>query len=441
MSTHEALPVPPLRVPRWALAGPALVAGLSVLIAVAGVLLAALSGLDLLWSIAIVLPAVGVPAAIGVVIARRRPGNRLAWVLAVDALLLALASLAEPYAEYALVENPGSLPGGSGALLWSEACWPTLFVGAAALGFLFPDGHLPGPRWRPVALTAAASAVLVVLLELFRADPFPARFGADPPLASLPDAVEAAMLPATILFAAGLVASAGAAGTRLRRARGIERLQLLWLAYGALLLPIAIGFCFLWGALGGTEDGGVLIVVLVAATAPPLAAGIAIVRHGLLDIELVLSRTLLYAMLTAVLAAICIAVVVTLNAVLSSQGLAGVAAALVAAMAVVPLRQPLQRRIDRLVYGDRSDPYAALARLGRRLKDAPTTSEVLPAIVATVREALKLPPIRRRRAAARCAAPFSPQQQPGPRYASQSGIPSPTAARPWRGCSSARGRG
>jgi signal transduction histidine kinase len=380
----------PTSVARRAVAGPLLVAGLSAGVMSLAFVLGGLSDLDLTVPLAIGLPAVLVPAAVGGFIGIRRPGNRVAWVLVLDALVIALALLAHTWAEYALIASPGALPGGRWALLWDQVLWPSFFAGPAALAFVFPDGRLPSPRWRPVAIAAAAAFCLTLALGV-GTEELPARFGVERPLPALPSAFDALRGVGALAVLASLVAAAAAVAVRLRRARGVERLQLLWLAYGALLLPIAIVVCLVAGAIaGGAEDElPVLAATLAAATALPLGAGIALLRHRLFDIELVLSRTLRYATLTAILAGLCIAIVVGLDAFLHARGVASAVAAIAAALAIQPLRGPLQRRVDRLVYGDRSDPYAALARLGRRLQDAPATTEVLPAIVGSVDEALR----------------------------------------------------
>lgn len=388
MDTSHAIPVRAGSATRAPLA--ATVAMAAVAMAVLGVagVLGYLAHLDM-WSFVVAVPAVATPAGVAVLIAVRRPGNRVAAVLAADALMLSLALVGYPYAHYALIAEPGALPGGGVAALWDAAAWPLFFAGAVALALVFPDGRLPGPRWRPVA-AAIAGVFLLSLATQVGFQPVPAEYGVARPFPTLPDVIEPLRSATALALVPSLAAAAVAVAVRLRRAEGVERLQLLWLAWAALLLPIAIGWCFLQAALGGTEEVGVFVAVLVAAVAPPAAVGVALVRHRLFDIELVLSRTLLYSALTAILAAMCLGIVLLMDALLNRRGVSGVVAAVAAALAIQPVRSRLQRRVDRWVYGDRSDPYAALVRLGRRLQDVPAGAEVLPAIIDSVTDALRL---------------------------------------------------
>lgn len=117
-----------------------------------GGVLALLSGHQA-WLMPALAPVVLVPAFVGALIVWRRPANTIGWVLLADAVVLAVDFATEPYARYALLTSPGSLPGGRWALLWDAADWPTLFAGVAALALLFPEGRrLPGRRWSVVAV-------------------------------------------------------------------------------------------------------------------------------------------------------------------------------------------------------------------------------------------------------------------------------------------------
>jgi signal transduction histidine kinase len=125
----------------------------------------------------------------------------------------------------------------------------------------------------------------------------------------------------------------------------------------------------------------------------PLAIGIAILRYRLWDIDIIINRTLVYGALTAIVAGLYVLVVGALGALVQSRGnllISLIATGLVAAL-FQPLRDYLQRAVNRLLYGDRDDPYAVLSRLGKRLETALAPDAVLPTIVETVKEALKLP--------------------------------------------------
>ncbi len=165
-----------------------------------------------------------------------------------------------------------------------------------------------------------------------------------------------------VCSAAAAVASAF---VRLRRARGTEREQVRWFAFGAALALIVTMVQML------VPMNDVLgRIVWCGTLALPAAIGIAILRHRLFDIDLLISRTLLWGLLTAFVVGIYVVVVGVIGARL--DGVSGAVPSLVAtglvALLFQPLRARLQRVVDRFVYGERDDPYAAVARLGRRLE-------------------------------------------------------------------------
>jgi two-component system NarL family sensor kinase len=337
---------------------------------------------------------VSTAAAVALVIGLRRPGNRIGLVLALEALAMALAGFTEAYGVYALLAEPGSLPGGRIAVLWSDASWPLLFAGITALGFVFPDGHLPTPRWRPMVAIAVGSFAGTTLLSLFSSEPFEAPFTDVPrPLPDLPAVLSSLQAVMLLGLLTSLVAAAVAVVTRYRRSSGVERLQILWLAYAAWLLPAALLVCLADWAFGdglGAVTFGFLIAAVIAI---PLAVGVAILRYRLYEIDRVINRTLVYGALTACVGAVYLLLVLTFGAVAGGGRSLTVSlvATAVAAAAAQPLRSVLQRRVNRLMYGDRDDPYLGLSRLADRLHASTDTAATLTTIAATTREALRLP--------------------------------------------------
>ena len=122
--------------------------------------------------------AVLLSAAVGLLIVLGRPRNLIGWVLLASALALGCAFLAEPYARYALLTDPGSLPAARWAVLWDKIDWPTMFAGMAALGFLFPSRHLLPGRWRKVAIGALVSFVGLMVAVAFEPQYFSGDFAA-----------------------------------------------------------------------------------------------------------------------------------------------------------------------------------------------------------------------------------------------------------------------
>jgi signal transduction histidine kinase len=305
------------------------------------------SGSGAWWLYPFLLAAICTPAAVGALILARRPTNSIGWILVVGALSLVAVLAAEPYAWVALEAHPGSLPGGSWAALVSSL-WPVFFAWPLAITFVFPDGRLPSRRWRPYATFAVGSMTLLVVLLVMSeklespfedvANPFPARW---------PDALGFLRGPAWLGVFASLFFGAAAVRTRYRRSTGIERLQMLWLAYAALLVPLGV-VCFLvWGFVLGEPGDAVLAVLLATQAAVALAVGVAVTRYRLYEIDRLINRTLVYSAVTASLALL-YAAVSLLAGVAVGRGSTWVAAltAVLVACAFRPLRRRAQAAVD-----------------------------------------------------------------------------------------------
>jgi len=300
-----------------------------------------------LWLYPFLVAAVSAPAAVGALIAGRRPHNPIGWILVVGALSLAAVLAASPYAWVALDAHPGSLPGGSWAALVSSL-WPAFFAWPLAIAFVFPDGRLPSSRWRPYALFAAGSMALLVLM-LVLADQLEPPFSKVPnpfPL-RLPDALGFLRSLAWLSVFASLFVGAAAARTRYKRSEGSERLQLLWLAYTALLIPLGV-VCFLfWGLVFGEPGDAVVGFLLGMEAAVAIAVGVAVTRYRLYEVDRLINRTLVYAVVTASLGLV-YAVVSLLAGVAVGRGSTWVTALAVLAVAVAfgPLRSRAQAAVD-----------------------------------------------------------------------------------------------
>jgi len=323
-----------------------------LLLLVSGGLLDALSGhgegpvYAVAWS-AIALVSTG----FGLLVATRRRGHPIGWLLLANGAVLAAMGFGTGYAEYAVLGHPGSLPGGSWAILLSDRAWPLLFASVTAIGWVFPDGRLPSPRWRPWALGAGLSYAVVTVCTLLADEPYSAPFTdvTTRPLPQLPDAVTGVPLAIAALGAIGaLVGAVVAVRVRLQRSSGIERRQLQWLAYAAALIPGTIAACLLEIAVTG-DDGPVTTAgTVLALTAVPAAVGIAILRYRLYEIDRLINRTLVYVALSAALAAVFAAISLGVGvAVGSGSTLATAAATLAIALLFGPLRARVQLLVDR----------------------------------------------------------------------------------------------
>jgi signal transduction histidine kinase len=329
-------------------------------------------------------------ALVGGLIGARRPGNSLGWVLSGIGLGGALNGAGFAYARWAYASSaPGVLPT---LLIADAAFW---LSGGLALGFvplLFPEGRVASRRWRPVARMAGVALAVVVMASLLHAgvveDEFPRIVNPHGVVAVEPMGLLAVLTLLTVAIASsvGLV-------VRARRSRGEQRQQMKWLALGVVILitgvvvdQVIVPGLFGGGSLGELFQAGLVLVI-------PTAVGIAILRHGLLDIDVVLSRTLTYGVLTAILLAAYVLVVSLLSSPLEPGRpvAASVAATAVVAVAFAPLRQRIQDAVDRALFGQRSDPYAVVSRLGESLRSTGTPEAILPAVVETVAQALRLP--------------------------------------------------
>ncbi len=295
---------------------------------------------------------------------------------------------------YTLGGQGRSLPGGALSLWAAGWLWEVQIGILVVVILLFPDGRLMSRRWRVVlgaaVLSVAADVVKVATAPgpLFHTGSVGFR-AVDNPLgvraaSGFLGALSAIGLP---IFLGSLVASLVALVLRFRRSRGEQRLQMKWFTYAGALLVVE-----LVTELAGHSSGS-LFLAPVAVGLLSGAIALAILKYRLYDIDLIINRTLVYAMLSLGVAALYVAVAAGLASVLQRRVELKVSLVAAAVVAVVfaPLRQRLQRGVDRLMYGRRDDPYGVISTLGRRLEETPVPEAVLPGVVATVADALRLP--------------------------------------------------
>jgi signal transduction histidine kinase len=338
-------------------------------------------------------------AGLGGLVASRQPRNVIGWLFLGTALMLSLNALSTGGTAYESLAGVNRLPW-TDLLLWcTRWAWiPGIVLPGVVLMF-FPDGRLPSRRWIPLVwLTALGLAGTIVAIGLHSGPieawdiPGPNPFGI-PGAASV---LEVVLNVSGALLGVCMVGALLALGLRFRRARGIERAQIKWVLYAAGVLTVAFGLAWspataVLGAAAAEEFGIVLSSLLILGIAA--AVSVAILRHRLYDIDLVINRTLVYGALTVAVASLYVLVVGGLGLLLQARGslalsLLGVG---LVAFAAQPVRERLQRAVNRLMYGERDDPYAVLARLGQRLDASLTPEAVLPTIVETVAQALRLP--------------------------------------------------
>ena len=300
-------------------------------------------------------------ALVGALIVNSRPGHPIGWMFCVAALSFGVGFFSRQYAIQALVVVPGTLPFGY-AMAWF-GFWvdmPGIAVVALFLPLLFPDGHLPSARWRPAAYFATGGVVVAVAVAMIAPATYASAgypsirnpIGLDQYRAAF-DVVDSIMQPLLLVL---VVIGALALFDRVRHANADERQQLKWFGYaGALVLAT-----FLIEAAARALPSVASLrlasdaVALLALTALPAAVGIAILRYGLYDIDLIINRTLVYVLLTGVLAGVytgAVALFQRLFVAMSGQGsdLAIVMTLFVVATVFTPVKNTLQEHVDRRI--------------------------------------------------------------------------------------------
>ena len=355
------------------------IAGLYVLGGVAAVWLDRLSGYQGDYFFAVILLAF---PAVGFVVLQKRPRNTLGWLMLAMGVPAAIPF--QDYAEYALVKG---LPGGTVGLALSEPTWVPFIGISGFLLLLFPDGHLPTPRWRWFGWMCGIGLVVLGLVVLFGSGTF-GDIGhpeIQNPWGWHPlDALGGWIYVTTIFAPLVVVGGAVAVFRRLRRATDpVERQQLRWLAWAAVLIAGGYVFAFIPELVFGSEQSNWNDIFSTLAVASfiliPITIGVAILRYRLYDIDVVIRKTVVFAVLAGFIAIVYVAIVAGISVVVGnlSSTVASAIAAAVVALAVQPVRGWARRAADRIVYGQRATPYEVLTSFGENLAETYAADDVL----------------------------------------------------------------
>ncbi|HEX6399951.1 MAG TPA: histidine kinase [Actinomycetota bacterium] len=382
--------------------------GLTLVLLVAAFVLGTLNGAEvsaeeLIFS-AIPILAVGTSSTVGALVASRQPANPIGWLFLVFPAGLLVGILAEEYSIYTFRTDPGGLPAGEW-VAWVGRWTPISTVVLPLILLLFPTGTPPSQRWRwvPIVLLTGAGAAAIALAL----DPRQVTYGVDKGFRVRVDnpigieALEPVVGP--LLEVAGPITLLAALACfvamilRFRGARGDERQQLRWLAFvGSIAVGLVI-LLFVLDVLGGRfgeatiEIGNILwpILVFTLAVGIPVACGIAILKFHLYDLDVVIKKTVVFAVLAGAVALVYVIVVIVLGtAVTGDAGVSGTFFAAVALLSLVlqPLRSWARRLADRLVYGRRATPYEVLSRFTERLGDVSSADDVAPRMAQLITE-------------------------------------------------------
>lgn len=307
-------------------------------------------------------------AGVGGMLAARRPRHPVGWLLLGVGVALAGSILLELYAKHGLVVQPGSLPG---ARYLVGFVYTGSFVWLSCAGFvllLTPTGSLPSPRLRWWARLAAAAPAVTALGFLVQPDPLAPDYLGNPlAVPALARVLIAPGVAGIVIVFASLFVGAGSLVWRFRRARGVERQQLRWLAVAAALASVLLLFAIVAVFLG--RDDVVLTCGTLCVALLPLATGAAIRRYRLYDLDRIISRTLAYGLLTVLLGGGYAVVVLGFGQLLNVDSPLLIAAATLAvAAAFQPARRRIQQRVDRRFNRRRYDATKAIEAFSLRLR-------------------------------------------------------------------------
>jgi len=333
---------------------------------------------------------------VGAIVLSRRPRTNLGWLMLAMGVPYALPL--DAYANYALAHDI-ALPGAGALLGIMEASWVPFIGISGFLLLLFPDGHLPSPRWRWFAWTCGIGLVTLALLIIF--SPGPLEDMGHPEIqnplgTSLVGALGDWIFAFVIFAPLTVVGGAVAIIRRVRRERDpVQRQQLRWLAWAAGLIAFLYVIAFLpqlaFGAGGSSWENVFGSVAACSFVLIPITIGIAVLRYRLYDIDVVIRKTVVVAVLAAFIALVYMALVAGIGIFVGTRSHdIGVAAAAIAAALVAVAFQPVsrwaRRFADRLVYGKRATPYEVLTTFGSNLADTYAAEDVLARIARVLSE-------------------------------------------------------
>ncbi len=359
-------------------------------------------------------------ALLGGLVLSRRPRHPIAWILTGLGLVSGVESLDLGILVYLSTNAPGRLIPAPAVVHW-VAQWiyvPRGILPASLLLLLFPDGRLPSPRWAPVGWAAVFGGLGSMVTSALAPSSWEALGG----IVQNPLAVSSPILDAAVGLAGGLgllatIGSLASVIVRFNQSTGIERQQLKWLTYAiAVVIMMGAASVVFFAVIPDSRAAAELAFTLVNLSTILIAAAVAIavLRYRLYNIDVIINRTLVYGTLTGVIVVLYVGIVGALGALFQARGsqLISLAATGLVAVLFQPIRDLLQRWVNRMLYGQRDEPYDVLAQLGRRMEGPSAPEAMLSSIAETVARTLKLPYVA-----------IALPEEDGDRIASESGRP------------------
>jgi len=334
---------------------------------------------------------------VGAVIASRFPRNPVGWLFMLAGMAFLLNGFASEYVTYTFATSPGSLPFGVAAALVADTVIFFAIVPIPLLFLLFPTGTLPSPAWRPVAWAVCGFFGLGLLADGVRTRMLDAGTASIlNPLAieSLQRFLDPALTVAAFGGVGATLASAAALFVRFRRAQGEERQQIRWLAYGAAIATFFFLALLATGiGLGPNETSPLneisfYLFFLTVGLGIPLAAAVAMFRYRLYDLDIVIKKTLVFAILVVFITAVGLLTIALIGGLLvgpvSDHPVVLVAAGIAIGLLVAPLRRLAARVADRVVYGGRATPYEVLTEFSGRMAETYSADDIVPRMAAVL---------------------------------------------------------
>jgi signal transduction histidine kinase len=389
---------------RW----PWLLWGLAILLVLGAITLFIISGPgeglkteDLVFLPVVLLTILGY-STVGAILASRNPRNPIGWIMLTVGLAFALAQATETYAKYTLEIDPGVLPFGAIAAWFGTWDYAVAFSALLVLALLYPSGRVVSPRWRVVPWIVVASASVASLgtalgpgsLEVETGYAVANPFG----LEAFRPIVEVTGGIGWIGLLAAIPVSIASLVLRYRRSEGESRQQIRWLVFVAvaviacLLLALATALIFGEGfdrTIGPQVFFGVIFSLIGVGV--PAAMGVAVLKYRLYDLDLVIKKTIVFAILVLLLLALA-----GLGALLLGGSLVpslydrppllllfGAAFGLL----VIPAYRLARKIADRVVYGGRASPYEVLSEFSERAGETYSTEDVLPRMAQLIGQA------------------------------------------------------
>jgi signal transduction histidine kinase len=340
--------------------------------------------------------------AVGLLITSRLPQNKIAWIFLAISLSWELWWFGTNYLQYGIVTHPGAVPAPAVVAALTSWLWsPAIGLMGTFLILLFPDGRLPSERWRPLARLSLVALIIEPFVDLFQPGTF-ANIGFPGVRNPLGIDTLAGVMKildfSIVLIPICMIGCAISLIQRFRRSRGIARLQLKWLAAAAAAVVLSY-LVFLVTSIPFTSDPTpplwaqlVSDVANLSYALIPVAAGVAILRYRLFDIDVVINKTLVFGSLAVFITAVYVGIVVGVGTIVGSGDKPNLALSITAtalvAIAFQPVRERVQRLANRVVYGERLTPYEVLTGFSRSLGALVSVEDVLPQIARHTAEGL-----------------------------------------------------